>query len=338
LFWHPHQESTLQEAIKGDSYFRMQLKLIYLTAAVLAMLTTSNAHACDNCLHGTAGIEKSISWKKIEFRARKFFIGASSVMEWSVLNTATSDIEWIEPGGLPGVEGTPIAPGTKVLQIAYDSVFFGTHYHTVLWVDPETAAILQYETSRDGKKAKHRIYRFTNMGVFQRTWRPAKDEKELEWRQWTDLSGDSRPFQPEAQDQIVFDTLSLIYLVATSDLGRGIDEQSYLSYGNKEVSRATFTAAGLVDIGTSFYIEGPLQEQKCSGTFQALKIDLEIQPVGEVINPDFGFLTGIELYLTPDTRIPVLITGRTKKLGKLVIKAKRAFTPEDVACPEQSPD
>jgi len=65
---------------------------------------------------------------------------------------------------------------------------------------------------------------------------------------------------------------------------------------------------------------------------------LEIQPVGDLINPDFGFLTEIELYLTPDTRIPVHISGRSKKIGKLVIKAKRVFTPEEFACPEQLSD
>jgi hypothetical protein len=316
----------------------MRLKLIYIIAAALALLTTSNIYACDDCLHDAAGIEKRISWEKIEFRTRKFLVSASSIMEWSVLDTKTSGVEWIEPGGLAGAEGTPIAPGENILRITYDSGLLGTHYHTVLWVDPGTGAILQYETSRDGRKAKHRIYRFTDKGAFQRTWHPNKDEKKLEWQQWTDRSGDYRPFQPEAQDQIVFDSLSLIFLVATSDLGRGIDAESYLSYGNKEISHAVFTAAGLVDLNTSFYIEGPLQEQKCRGTFKALKIDLEIQPVGNLINPDFGFLTEIELYLTPDTRIPILISGRTRKLGKLVIKAKRVFTPDGFSCPEQSPN
>ncbi|TDJ43960.1 MAG: hypothetical protein E2O50_03885 [Gammaproteobacteria bacterium] len=323
---------------KGDPYFRMRLKLIYITVAALALLTTSNAHACDDCMHDVASFEQRISWEKIEFRTRKFLIGASSVMEWSVFNTENSGVEWIEANGLAGVEGTPIAPGATVLRITYNSALLGTHYHTVLWVDPETGAVLQYETSRDGRKAKHRIYRFTDKGAFQRTWYPEKGEKKLDWHLWTDRSGDYRPFQPEAQDQLVFDTLSLIYLIATSDLGRGTDEQSYLSYGNKEISRAVFTTGGLVDIDTSFYIEGPLQEHKCRGRFKALKINLEIQPVGNLINPDFGFLTEIELYLMPDTRIPVLISGRSKKLGKIVIKAKRVFTPEELACPEQSSD
>ena len=155
----------------------MRLKVIYITAAALALLTTSNAHACDDCRPDTASFEQRIGWEKIEFRARKFIIGASSVMEWSVLNTEASGVEWIEPGGLAEVEGTPIAPGATVLRITYNSALLGTHYHTVLWIDPETGAVLQYETSRDGKKAKHRIYRFTDKGAFQRTWHPGKDEK-----------------------------------------------------------------------------------------------------------------------------------------------------------------
>lgn len=136
----------------------------------------------------------------------------------------------------------------------------------------------------------------------------------------------------------MIDSLTLIYLVATSNLGRGINEQDYLAYGNHEISRAVVSTAEPVDIKTDFYIQGLIQEQKCHGTIKALKLNLEIQPVGELTDPDFGFLTEIELYLTPNTRIPFRISGRAKKLGKLVTKANRVFTQEDFACPERSQD
>ena len=255
-------------------------------------------------------------------------------MEWSILDTETSGAEWIEPADVAGVEGTPSAPGKDILRIAYNSDFLGTHYYTVLWIDPKTGAILQYETAKDGRKAKHRVYRFTNMGVFQRTWRPKADEKQLPWHQWTDRSGDYRPFQQEAQDQIIVDSLSLVYLVSASNLGRGVNQQDYLAYGNKEISRAVFSTAEPKAIKTNFYIQGPIREQKCHGKFNVQKIELDIQHVGEVIEPDFGFLTEVELYITPDTRIPVVLSGRAEGLGKLTIKAKQVFASEEITCPE----
>jgi hypothetical protein len=312
----------------------MRLQVINITVAALMLFSANIVNACENCTDDATAVDRHVHWDKIEFRARKFLIGASSVMEWSILDTETSGAEWIEPGDVAGVEGTPIAPGEDILRIAYNSDFLGTHYYTVLWIDPKTGAILQYETDKDGRKAKHRVYRFTNMGVFRRTWRPIAGEKKLAWRQWTDQSGDYRPFQPEAQEQIIVDTLSLVYLVSTSDLSRGVNQQDYLAYGNREISRAVFSAAEPAVIKTDFYIQGPMREQRCLGKFNVLKIDLDIQDLGDVIDPDFGFLTEVELYLTPDTRIPVLLSGRAEGLGKLIIKAKQVFASAEITCPE----
>jgi len=312
----------------------MQLKVIYIVVAAFMLFSANIANACENCMDDATAIGKHVRWDKIEFRARKFLIGASSVMEWSILDTETSGAEWIEPGDVAGVEGTPIAPGEDILRIAYNSDFLGTHYYSVLWIDPKTGAILQYETAKDGRKAKHRVYRFTNMGVFRRTWRPKADEEILAWHQWTDRSGDYLPFQPEAQDQVIADTLSLVYLVSTSDLGRGVKQLDYLAYGNREISRAVFSTAEPTAIKTDFYIQGPIREQRCHGKFNVLKIDLDIQHVGDVIDPDFGFLTEVELYITPDTRIPVVLSGRAEGLGKLTIKAKQVFAAEEITCPE----
>jgi len=313
---------------------RMRLKVISIVVSALMLFSASIASACDNCADDATSIGKHVPWDKIEFRARKFLIGASSVMEWSILDTVTSGAEWIEPADVAGVEGTPIAPGEDILRIAYNSDFLGTHYYTVLWIDPRTGAILQYETNKDGRKAKHRVYRFTNMGVFRRTWRPQADEKKLAWHQWTDQSGDYRPFQREAQNRVIADTLSLVYLVSTSGLGRDVEQLDYLAYGNREISRAVFSTAEPTAIKTEFYIQGPIREQRCHGKIKVMKIELDIQHVGDVIDPDFGFLTEVELYLTPDTRIPVVLSGRAEGLGKLTIKAKKVFAAEEITCPE----
>ena len=319
---------------RSDSIFRMRLKVISIAVAALMLFSANIANACEFCKDDGTAARKQVPWDKIEFHARKLVISASSLMEWSILDTEASGVEWVEPDDVAGVEGTPIEPGKDILRIAYNSDFLGTHYYTVLWVDPKTGAILQYETSKDGRKAKHRVYRFTNMGVFQRTWRPEADEKKLDWHQWTDQSGDYRPFQHEAQDQIIVDTLSLVYLVTTSDLGRGVNRQDYLAYGDREISRAVFSAAERADVKADFYIQGPGGEQRCRGKFNVLKIDLDIQQVGDIIDPDFGFLTEIELYITPDTRLPVILSGRAEGLGNLVIKAKQVFTSEAITCPE----
>jgi hypothetical protein len=335
----------------------MPVKNFLLLVLYFALLPSGPVLACDDCAPvGESSVaeqpviekpevelplvelnETSIGWRQIEFKTRKFGIPASSVVTWAVMDTATSGVVWIDPAGIPAVEGEPVEAGEQILQVVYESRFLGKDYHTVVWMDPDSGEVLQYETSRGGSKSKHRIYRFTGRGAFRRTWYPAnKAERELPWQQWTDRSSDYRSFQPEAFDQLVVDTLGLIYAIAASDLGRGSDEIRWLAYGNREISRAVFSTGGMVDLKVNLVVRDADGEKKCKGKVQALQLNLDIEQVGDVAEPDFGFLRDIEVLVDPKTRLPLLISGKTKSIGRIKIKARGADMVGAAVCPAAS--
>jgi hypothetical protein len=311
----------------------MHERTIRLITFIVLLLTAGDAYSCEQCGRDKALDVNGIAWQQLELRARKFLVRAKTIVEWSVMDSSTAPVDWIVADGLEGVKGEPIDAGEQILRLGYQSKFLGRNVATELWMNPSDAAILQYQSTDSGGRPKHRIYRFTDQGAFQRTWRPMKGEKKMPWQDWSEQYGDFRPFQEAAHNQVVTDSLGLIYIIAASDLGRGGDRLEILAYGSSKVSRGILTAEEYVDIDADFVIEGPSGEQRCDGKVRALRISMQIETVGEEEEPDSGVLSEFEIFMIPEFRMPVLISARAKILGRLVIKAKRARLIDDRVCP-----
>jgi hypothetical protein len=291
----------------------------------------ADAWACEGC-------SKALAWQRLDLRAQKFILGASSTVQWTISADPETDVDWIDPDGIEGVKGAPIDPESKIVRLGYTSDFLNRHFDTVLWMNAADGAALQYETGDTGGRPRHRIFRFTDQGAFQRTWRPNENEAKLPWTEWGDRQADFRPFQPEAHGQVVIDPLGLIYILAASDLGRGVDQMKILAFVGRDVSRAVLTAGELVNIDADFTVKGSSGEKWCKGRYQALRISLGVEQVGASTDTDFDFLglqSDIEIYLSPASRMPIQISGRAKVVGRLVIKTKTGHLIDDRGCPDR---
>ena len=313
----------------------MHAGIVRLIVFVFLLLSSGSAFPCDHCGREVALDSSGIGWQQVELRARKFLVTAKSVVEWSVLDVSSANIGWIDADGLDGVEGELVEPGAQILRLNYSSKLIGKPVESVLWMDPGDGAILQYSVHDNRRHPKHRIYRFTNRGAFQRTWRPEKNEKKLAWPEWSEQYGDFRPFPDEVYDRVITDSLGIIYIIAASDLGRGGDRLEVLAFGSREVSRGIFTAEEMVDIDADFVVEGPLGERRCKGKTQVLRIGVEIETVGDTDEPDSGILSEIEIYLDLQSRLPLRISARAKYVGRVAIKTRHARMIDDRGCPPE---
>jgi hypothetical protein len=311
----------------------MKRKIARSILLTIFLLSSGSAFSCEHCGSGSALDPSVIGWQRIELRARKFLITAKTGIEWSVVDVSNANIGWIDPDGLEAVKGEPIEPGAQILRLDYTSKLIGKPVDTVLWMNPGDGAILQYSVDDHRRHPKHRTYRFTNYGAFQRTWHPEKKEKKLAWPEWSNQYGDFRPFPEEVYDEVVTDSLGLIYMMAASRLGRGSDRLEVLAFGSREVSRGILTAEEVVEIDADFIVEGPSGEKRCKGKIQALRIGMQIEAVGDAEEPDSGILREIEIFFDLQSRFPVEISARAKYVGRVVIKTKRARMIDDRGCP-----
>ena len=65
---------------------------------------------------------------------------------------------------------------------------------------------------------------------------------------------------------------------------------------------------------------------------KALKIGVEVEAIGADEEPDTGFLRDIAIYVTPESRLPVLLSGRARFVGRINIKAKQVRMIDDSGC------
>jgi hypothetical protein len=311
----------------------MQARSVRLTFTTLLLLVAGNAFSCEQC--GREGVlsPDGIGWQQLELHARKFLVKATTIVDWSVLDIEAADVDWMNSDGIDGVEGAPLEPNDPLLHLVYSSDFLGRHIDTSLWMDPRDGAIFQYSNVDTKKRARRRIYRFTNRGAFQRTWTPGKKEKKLAWTEWTDNYADFRPFPPEVYDEIITDSLGIIYILPASGLGRGGDQIEMLAFGSREVSRGILTAGEIVDLDADLVIQGPSGEMRCKGTMKVLKIHLDVEPVGHAVEADSGVLSEIEILMDIESRLPLRISARAKYVGRVVIKTTRARMIDDRGCP-----
>jgi hypothetical protein len=322
-----------QYATSQGQSCNMQARSVRLTITALLLLVSGNAFSCEPCGREGVLVPEGIAWQQLEMRARKFLVKAKTVVDWSLLDIDDAHVDWMNSDGIDGVEGAPLEPNDQLLHVVFSSDFLGRHIDTNLWMDPRDGGIFQYSNIDTEARPRRKMYRFTDRGAFQRTWKPAKREKKLPWAEWTDNYADFRPFPPEVYDEIITDSLGIIYILPASALGRGGDQIEVLAFGSREVSRGIFTAGELVDLDADLVIQGPSGEMRCKGTMKALKIHLDVEPVGDAVEADSGVLREIEILLDPESRLPLRISARAKYVGRVVIKTVRARMIDDRGCP-----
>ena len=311
-------------------------RVFRLLALCMLPLQAGSAPACDDCQFDVALDANGIGWRQIGLNARKAILSASAVLDLSLPDTADASIEWIDGNGVEGVQGELIEPGAQLVHLNYSSKWLSRKIDVDLWMNPEDGQILQYNQLETGYKKKLRASRYTNEGVIRRTWKPAENEPKLAWQNWSNQDAGFRAIQSEAHDAIFTDSLGVLYVLAASDLGRGSDRIDVLAFGSHEVSHIVMTAGPIVDVKTDFIAEGPAGEQRCKGKAKALKIGVEIKTVGPADEADSGFLSNIEVFLTPESRLPVLVSADAGWVGNVSIKMKRARMIDDRGCPAGS--
>ncbi len=273
-----------------------------------------------------------VAWRSIQLDARKFFFKASTTANLQILPSGSVADRMLESD-----QGAAVPLGPEVLEIDAWSKFVGRKSRLRLYMQPATGQAIQYAQDRYGKRMRHRIYRYTDAGIFVRTHKPASPEEEtLDWERWTDISQDWRALGPEAAEELVVDPLGLIYFIAAVDLGPGGQPVSLLSTSDRQLSRVTLTASAADSPKVNFALQRPSGILKCKGEVPAIKIRVMGESLTAEEGEPFEFLGlhgDIDMLLEPESRIVLQLSGKAPMVGDVTVKLKQARVTTDQACP-----
>jgi hypothetical protein len=130
-----------------------------------------------------------VGWVRVGLEASKLFITATTIAEWSVVDTKTVAGRLAE-----SPQGAAVEAGPELLKVNYDADLPGLRSKTTLWMDPVSGNSLQYEVRDSGKRYRERIVRFTEEGAYHRTRRPRPAESVTDPATWTDASEGFWPY------------------------------------------------------------------------------------------------------------------------------------------------
>jgi len=263
-----------------------------------------------------------VKWTSLDYKTRVLFFGMKIEVQINQISQAASRAALLTPkhgeGMMPQVDPSyRIDLGTEIL---------GRNSFISLWFDPDGTAFQRTQTDT-GKKHRVKTYRILKNGYYSLQAKPKENEKELPPNKWTDFGEGKNKFNkfPPAGTTIAEPT-ALYYLVSASPLNKPGDKFEQNIFTKHGIYRLDLLAVDYQNIEVDF-------ESNQSGKKRAIYNDefktLHIRMKGEAIDPSvqgdfalFGLEGEIDLYLDPETRVLVQISGDMDIVGYTVIKLK----------------
>jgi len=219
-----------------------------MTPAIIRFLTVvGTAMVFATTSHATEFNPDRIGWSTLKFRATKFFFTVDAGVRIETPEPATVETLLMVPG-----EGKAVQPQglQKILSLSMDA--FGRLSQTELILNAGNGAALQRTSHDSGSRYRHRIYRYTDRGAYQKTrWPVGKDEEKLpvdQWPQWSEASEYLRPYPSSVFDALIAEPTSLLYLVGAASLDEPGDTFEILAYARKHVHHVRVEVVGTESI------------------------------------------------------------------------------------------
>ena len=262
-----------------------------------------------------------LRWERLEFRASKLLITASSEVEVSTEPATLSQVEWLTPA-----QNTALMPTTsEIIRVRLGSQLLGKSSDLDLWLDPTSGAAFQRNQLETGKKTRHhrrRSLRFTNTGVLSSTHRATEETVDKSYEEWA-LTESFATFPLSLpRDAVVGEPSGLFYLLAVAELGGPGDETLTHVFAKGQVMRIALAVEEWTEMGVDFRESDPRSSdgRRVKERRRVMRIRLHGQPLEDTDSGvDFEFLGlkgDIEVFLDPKSRFPVQISGDIKRAGR----------------------
>jgi hypothetical protein len=272
-----------------------------------------------------------VGWSAIQVKATKFFLSVTTGISITDINDLSLQEILLEPG-----QGNPISPGHSNRELIIGINGLGRHHETRLYLISATGAAVQRISHDSGSRLRHRIYRFTDIGAYQRTWWPVGAEEERlppdRWPEWSERSKGLRPYTVNPAGSIVTEPAGLLYIIGAAPLYEPGDAYEIMAYMRGHVFPVRVEVVSRENINVNFadHKESGLVQLK--GKRPAIKLVIAGSPDGRGDDPEdddgdgknrfelLGMRGDITMHIDPDTRAPLQLQGKVKILGKVTMR------------------
>jgi hypothetical protein len=263
-----------------------------------------------------------VQWTSLDYKTRLLFFGMKIKVQMNQIPLTTSKAALLIP---KHGEGT-MPRADPSYRIDLDTKILGRNSFVSLWFDPDGTAFQRTQTDT-GKKHRVKTYRILKNGYYSLQAKPTEDEKDLPPNKWTDIGDGKKQFNTlPPMGTTIAEPTALYYLVSASPLKKPGDKFAQYIFTKHGIYRLDLHAVDYQNIEVNFKTN---QRGKNKTIYNDEFKTLHIRVNGVAIDPDaagdfelFGLKGDIDLYLDPETRVLVQISGEMDIVGHTDIKLK----------------
>ena len=269
-----------------------------------------------------------VPWTRLLFETKSFSVDVTAHVRLASLSEDKVKAALIESN--QGV-ALPI-PSTGGYKLSTDTVIDSLFQPPVrianqVWFDPRDATALGRIRLRQGEDDFKKIYRFTQQGVFRHRIEPKNDqEARQDPDKWTDVRDTFYAYNlTQLGCATISDRLLLIYIAAAVEQFENNQPFILCIFGKRQLFQVQLKSAGFHSVKINFIETKQKIQNKRQGEVKAQKILLEALPLesdlDKVENFSFlGFHKNIALYIDPNSKVPLQISGDIPVAGKSNLK------------------
>ena len=294
----------------------------YFVKIVLLLLAFSLSgywhvvHAQDNKLE-----PNQVKWSRLAYKSYIVFFPMDVKVQLKQISQATAREALLTPKHGPGT----MPQANPTYRIDLDSKIMGRKSLISLWFDPDGSAFQRTQIDT-GRKQRIKTYRILENGYYSHETKPKTNETELPPNKWTQTGEGHKTFSKlPAAETIVTEPTALYYLVSASNLTRPGDKFEKSIFTKHGIYQLKLQAVDYQEIETEYTRQQGGKKEAAPPTTKALHIRMNAVPLDPAAGGDFDFLGlkgDIHLYLEPQTRVLLQISGKADIIGKTDIKLK----------------
>ena len=263
-----------------------------------------------------------VKWTSLSYKTRILFFLINIEVQMNQISLATS-----KAALLTSKHGEGTMPQTDpTYRIDLDTKILGRNSFISLWFDPDGTAFQRTQTDT-GKKHRLKTYRILKNGYYSLQAKPREKEKKLPPEMWTDIGEGKNIFNRlPPTGTIITEPTALYYLVSASPLNKPGDKFVQYIFTKHGIYKLELHAIDYQNIEVDFESNQNTRKSTIyNDDFRALHIRMNGVAIDPASQGDFellGLKGDIDLYLDPETRVLVQISGTADIVGYTDIMLK----------------
>ncbi len=263
-------------------------------------------------------------WSCLDFRAEQLIFKAKTrVCARPARHEELRD--WL-PASDPKEPAVPeLSPGARLVRLAVNADLSGRLSEEQAFFEPDSGRVLQRTKVKLGGDPYRKSYRFGRQGLeWTRSAPKSRGETERAEPAWSKIENFSAPYPSGGQCRVYSEPALLLYLAAQHDWNAE-KKIELCMFAGKQWSRVEAVSTGLKPFDASFVQNG--QARKLT---EARVIVLKANQTGSGESEDplelMGLRGNLQLFLDPQSGLPLGIQGEMPWLGLVTVRLEKAET------------